>query len=561
MSQTTRRETGADERRAMTTPDSRLTFPRAEAGGFQAVIHRARMEDRLQLVLRSGVRVAASAGRVTVHLPIPCTDGVFFRMDDGALVVGTDLRTLVRAGDSLNGAGIVSLLTFGAVVPPYTPYAGIAALLPGRTYEIGPDTIEPRVTATCTWSTPDPADRSLQTDEQERTLARVLDGVMRRSCPSHDPVILFSGGVDSSVLALRAASMGWRGTRLMHGSFGVEHPATVAAQAIAGILGLRLDVTPCDPARGYAALSEAGRLFRFPFGDHACVPTHALALDVAESCAPGSVILDGTGADADFGLFGRSANAARAYRIPAMVRAAFGCAYGPLGLYARPGPLERHIRMLRRSALMTPIAFLAAHNPLAGIGYEATREELQALCDACEALANAAGPAGDLQVRGPLLDNALWNAYAAAQKCRPQLLMAGLTPSYPFMEQPIVDLALAHARFWPYQSEPKSALKRMLARRIPPDLVYRAKLGFTAPQEDQFAHPVMLEHLRAAADTSAPLASRIRPRVLKKLVDCVRARRVLPVQTYNYLWSLAFSNTWLSQVASATPSLVERTDQ
>lgn len=531
------------------THRSNPTFLQASPDGFHAEVHRGQVVEERHLVLRSGVKFAAESGGVSVHLPIPCLDGVFWRSDGDCLAISTDLRRLVRPDGALDATGIVSLLTFGTCVPPLTPYQQIRALSPGMVYEVDQATMEPKTTGTCSWSDPDPADSQVPLEEQERIVSETLDELLRQSCPSQDPVILFSGGVDSSVLALRAATMGWRGARLVHCSFGADHVETVAARAIAGALQLPLDVVEWTPERGYAALSDAGRIYPFPFGDHSCVPTYSLAHAVAERCQPGTVAIDGTGADADFGMARRSAGAARAYRLPTAVRAAFGAAYGPLGLYARPGRLERKVRLLRRSAQMGPLAFLAAQNPLAGIAYEVCREQLTLLSDACDAWMGDILDTRDVTMTYPLLDNAMTNAYAAAQKNRSPLSRCGVVPTYPFMEAKMVDLALVHARHWHGDGETKGVLKRMLARCVPRELVYRAKTGFTAPETEQFAHPTMLEHLRTAAEPSAPLAPFLRNRVLLRILDAVRSRRQLPVQTYNYLWSVAFASTWLAQVA------------
>ncbi len=142
-------------------------------------------------------------------------------------------------------------------------------------------------------------DSEQQADEVERLLDAILTDHIGEQ---EDPVLLFSGGVDSGIIASRLATLGYRNSLLLNFSFGDDDPESKLAEAMAPQLGLKFERVfgnrqPCS------CLADPGTTYSQPFGDHSTAPTSDLAHSVIDYLSTQSrLILDGTGADGAFGM-------------------------------------------------------------------------------------------------------------------------------------------------------------------------------------------------------------------------------------------------------------------
>jgi len=100
---------------------------------------------------------------------------------------------------------ILSVLQYGAIIPPLSPWEGIYRRLPGLEFEAG-----------------QPANRNaFCTSNQHRNgrglslgklIESIIDKILIENLEGHhDPLLLFSGGVDSGFLASRLLHLGFQG--------------------------------------------------------------------------------------------------------------------------------------------------------------------------------------------------------------------------------------------------------------------------------------------------------------------------------------------------------------
>ena len=217
-------------------------------------------------------------------------------------------------------AALQSLLIFGSVLPPLTPWASSLNEL-GSKYAEATIASWKAVERTRQISDlPPGAFESTALMELDETLVEVAECAKR-------PLVLFSGGVDSALLASRLVALGRTDTLLVHYSFGERDPETAAAKAVAQDIGLALNIVSQSKA-GLHVLENPGQLYPVPFGDISTAPTNELCRALPRFASPSeAVVIDGTGADGAFGLGAKVLALERLLRLPSIFRKGLSKAY------------------------------------------------------------------------------------------------------------------------------------------------------------------------------------------------------------------------------------------
>jgi asparagine synthetase B (glutamine-hydrolysing) len=441
-----------------------------------------------------------------------------------------------------------AVLQFGAIIPPLAVWHEVRRFTPGRRFVChASDLRVDEQPPDGSWLRAEPGDLTLDEAAQVRSVTAVLDQILIEASPQANPVILFSGGVDSGLLAARAAALGWRDTLLLHYSREEHDPETLQAREMARSLGLKFVSFVTPDAGSWDLLDRIASTYAQPFGDHSTLPSYGLGRAVLNHLSEPRVILDGTGADGCFGLFGKAALWQAVYRLPALVHLLGGWVYQSASLWRRSSGIERRLRLLRRSALMPLLSAAVAQNPLVDIAYhapEGVRREVSRTLDHWVA---GSLPCGDNRVRLSGLDLALVCGNIFAQKNKPLFDASDHRVAYPFLDSRMVRLALARAVHWPGSHESKRVLKAALARQVPHELVYRPKSGFVVPMHEKFREPRFLEAYDRLLESSAPLARLLDRRWLIAARMFLSGGRPLPAQTQNVVWAAVFTNQWLWQ--------------
>lgn len=332
--------------------------------------------------------------------------------------------------------------------------------------------------------------------ELERSTDAVLAAAVRRRLVSDVPLGAFlSGGVDSGyVVAVMKEALGVVRTVTM-GTADAEHDERADARAIATHLGtdhVEFEVRP----DAWALLPRLVWHFGQPFGDAACIPTFYVAEAARRHV---TVALTGDGGDESFAGYshhqGRWLGALLAMGVPQRVIGGLLRAGAPLidsGSASRLASAARFLRYAHRDPLVShgSTQSFALHHL-----ERLWSPRLRGLADRELLLAPALAAAEGFDGEHPL-DAALHHdlhfllPFAFNVKLDVATMMSSLEARSPFQDREVVEWAAripasTKARPWAR----KHLLKRVAARRLPRELVYRKKHGFTLPMDAWFRGP------------------------------------------------------------------------
>ncbi len=465
-----------------------------------------------------------------LEIPLCDTQGLFY--DECGRTADKPLDLADRFS-VIDETAILSILQFGAIIPPLSPWKGIHRFVPGYRY-CDKEIVSP------SHITPLKKYKSLNPQQQVDETQRCLDHVLVKLIGDReDPILLFSGGVDSGLIASRLAALGYRDSLLLNYSFGDKDEESLLAENMAKHLGLRFERFLPNSHIG-DCLKEPGRIYPQPFGDHSTVTSWDFCQSVViRLSGVQRVIIDGTGADGAFGMTRKIDLWNRVFRIPYFFRKVASDLYRSRFWY-RQNRLEYLFRIFRRSTQMPLQSAILAQNPLADILYDPTiNNNIDKLL--WDWISGVVGPslpqcivAGDL---------ALTCSNIFAQKGNPILESAGHDVVYPFLENEMVALGLTSIGNWE-MLESKAPLKGCLARSVPADMVYRPKSGFVDTGFAVFFESEFIDYLISTVDESNKIAFILDKKSLLKACDLLADRNMLPGQTLNCLWAITFLSRW-----------------
>ncbi len=497
-----------------------------------------------------GILAQEEEHSLRVEIPVTAADQIYYRVCNDSVEVVDDLRRLVRPTDNIDERAIFSLLQFGAAIPPLSPWTSISRAVPGRITEFRDQPARSEETEFLPGQLWDQENHPLNLNQQISTILATLDSQLLTLRQRHRLIILFSGGIDSGLLAARAAALGLKDTLLVNYCFGPDDPESLLAEEMAKHLGLSFhriqDIN--SGADVEDVLTHAGRDYRTPFGDHSTVPTYRLVRSVIRTFGIEFTVLDGTGADGAFGLFGRARQWQKLNSTPRGLLRIGSQGYKSLRLWQRESRCEYWFRLLRRASQHRFPLAAVAQNALSGIAYHLPKhvsDEVESL--GLSWLRSISPPTPDLQLTA--LDMSLVCSCIFAQKSKSLFAASVLSVNYPYLSAEVSRLAFASGNWTGANQEAKWLLKAALARHVPSEMVYRSKSGFVAAIGDKFKSDAFLASFDKVFDGESQLSPFVEKKFLENIRGTVTAGGSLPAQTNNAVWAIVFVSEWLEQVS------------
>lgn len=221
---------------------------------------------------------------------------LYFYQKGGHFAFSSELRGLAPVlktyGGTDNAYAHRLYFLFGYIPAPLSPFKEVRKVLPGQVlaFDLATKTLTHDETV-LPWDTTLP----------KKTLADALDDTIRAHFVSDVPVgLLYSGGIDSTLLLARARHLGFDPT-----AFFLRIPGRLDAEyalAAAKELGVTPVVFEFDETQAHAALARARDSLDEPFADTSYLPTEYLSSQVARTH---KVVLSGEGGDEFFGGYHR----------------------------------------------------------------------------------------------------------------------------------------------------------------------------------------------------------------------------------------------------------------
>ncbi|MDX1525904.1 MAG: asparagine synthase C-terminal domain-containing protein [Pseudidiomarina maritima] len=356
------------------------------------------------------------------------------------------------------------------------------------------------------------------------------------------PVILFSGGVDSTMIAWRFKELGFDQVLLANYSFGPGDTESELAENIAGYLGLPFfrfyKSKTFDSSK---ILDNPRKIWNEPFCDYSTIPTIELAYSVLENFTNKKLlIVDGTGADGCFGLGQRYNNWKNLETIPKIFRRLISYMYKTKSIsLSKPFILEKLARIARRSVNNSLESAMLAQNALDGVAY--SDKDIKLLEEMLTRWIDTSS-FSDGYKRYIWSDIELICEGIFAQKTKSVFTNNGHSVVYPFLSRQIKNFAFYVSPFT-LKECPKSLMKYSLERILPKHLIYREKSGFVESVPSVFYEKCFLLYLKECL-VEGPVSTLLEKRYLKDCIKKLENGKVLSPQVYNFLWASVFTNRW-----------------
>lgn len=480
------------------------------------------------------------AGVVTCTVPPLSVDQVFYDTENS--VVTNDFRLLfgLHAFEP-DEAGIYSLFEFGTSVPPRTIHRRVRRISPGTevTWQKGERVItRPFVR---------PAEAGETKGESADVLATCAAVLPPpSSTPAH---LLFSGGIDSTLLAIALKEAGHSDIHLYNCAIRAEDAEAEHASAVAKSMGL--PITRFTFEKDFAAdfFGDVAQDYSFPFGDFSCLPTNFLMREACKAMRAGTLV-DGTGADGLFGITEVYEKWKKPYRIPRVARQLAGSIYRAAGLWRRNSSrAENLLRAVSVTARRPSFLAFLNQQALHRIAYTVPDEVNDEINRLAKTEVYDLFEFGDERDSFSYMDLVFACCGAFAAKNFDVGYRRGVRICYPFLTHQMFAAAVGTSWAARCKGSSKGMLKSIVAEHVPRELVYRKKSGFMPPVREILAseslRDVFHDVVFAADNELLRFANRSR---LEQMFRSVQGGAEVSSGTYQFLVTLAFASCWLDGV-------------
>lgn len=440
----------------------------------------------------------------------------YARLPSGGVLFGSELKALLAHPEmtrDLDPRAVEDYFAFGFIPDPRTLLRDARKLPPGHTLWLGPDGHgEPRRYWDLRFSDDGPRDEAKAIDMlQER-----LDASVAAHMISDVPLGAFlSGGVDSSSVVAAMARHSRKPVHTCSIRFG--DPAfdeSAYAQQVADLIGAEHRVESVD-IDDFDLIKRLPSLYDEPFADPSALPTTRLC-ETARSSV--TVALSGDGGDEAFAGYGWYAGHAARERlrrlVPAPLRGpVFGGIAAALGRADAPGRRGRWARGWQRVADGGHVGYAASTmitstHQRDALFSAALKQELAGYrADTVVADHARRADTDDPLAMAQFIDFQLYLPGDILTKVDRASMAHSLEVRVPLLDHKLLEWAASlPAALKLHDAEGKYLLKKAAERRLPRELIYRRKMGFSMPLADWFRGPLR-PRAEALAHSEALLGS------------------------------------------------------
>ena len=479
---------------------------------------------------------------------------LYYYWDGSTIIIASELRSILRhprVAAQVEPDAIRDFLVYGYVPDPKSIFRNIFKLPAAHLLQLSGFSLS---TASY-WDPVFNEDESLTESEWMHEIQSQLKESVASHLVSDVPIGAFlSGGVDSSAVVSTMASLnGTRPTAVSIGFPGHREDELHYARRVSDVLGVQLHeklVSSDDLSEGLDVLSET---YDEPFADHSALPTYYLCRRCREDI---KVALSGDGGDENFAGY-RSYSQVQAWSsarktIPFLPKSFFLSYYNggvwwstmlrrslnALTTYVpaasvqiarqHAGSMHGTEYYMRRMGHWTPeeAARLLSARYVQEDPFWAYRAAMQeGLSDVNQALR--------LGLKVVLPGRMLTKVDRAS-------MAHGLEVRVPFLDHRMVELTCRiPARIKLAGGETKHILKKSLADRLPEDILYRRKQGFTPPIRSWFRDPEVLRPLSNSILGNPFVREVINTRALKSFLQACAT-----TDLSKRMWSLVILDRW-----------------
>ena len=483
---------------------------------------------------------------------------VYYRLADGQLTFGSEIRAILAAKDSKAQVDPIALnlfLRFRYTPSPLTIFKGIRKLAPGTML-----ILENGQCREERWYNYMPVPFSGRKEEKQAAeeLLELYRGAVKRHLLSDVPVgILLSGGIDSGLLLALMNEQGgpWPAYSVGYGKSFEDDELTDAAET-ARILGARHLTVKLDQAEFERSLPKIVECLEEPVATSSIVPMYFVSQRARQDV---KVALIGQGPDELFGGYTRHLGVHYGdwwRRLPSVIRSSVSFAVGRL---PRNEALKRGVCSLGtpdRMKRYQDVFSLAPANTIDRLFRDDILRDRNGheLFDYWRGLipqmihTDELGGFQLLEIRSSLPDELLMYA--------DKLSMAhSLEVRVPYLDRTVVEyVQRLGAGFKVRNGNRKWLHRRVCAQYLPSDILKRKKRGFAVNVVDDWFHSSLNGELQEVLlDESSLMFSLLKPNSVRKLLSDHRSARQ---DNHKLLFSLVMLEQWLRRSCSHTrPSL------
>ena len=479
---------------------------------------------------------------------------VYYKIDDGTLTFGSEIRSILAAEDSTPAVDPVALklfLQFRYTPSPLTILQGIRKLAPGTML-----VVEKGQCREERWYnfTPTPFSRPKKEKDATQELLELYKGAVGRHLLSDVPVgILLSGGLDSGLLLALMNDHGdsWPAYTIGYGKSFADDELSDAAET-ASLFGARHITVKLDQSEFERSLPGIVDCLEEPIAASSIVPMYFVCQRARQDV---KVALIGQGPDELFGGYKRhlGVHYGEWWRsLPGGLRSMIGFAVNGL---PRNEMLKRGVQSLGVEDRLTRYQDVFSLVPAETIG-ELFRDDVLPDGRGCELVEywrgltpqmeqiDELGAFQLLEIRSSLPDELLMYA--------DKLSMAhSLEARVPYLDRTVVEYVQRLSANFKVRNGTRKWLHRQVCQRyLPRQIFRRKKRGFAVNVVDQWFQSSFTGELPdLLLDESSLMFGMLEPESVRKLLNAHRSGRQ---DNHKLLFSLVMLEHWLRQVRAKT---------